>query len=199
MRILYLAIACVALVACKGPLDRQINGAQIMANEPSDVLVGRGALKVWAEMSKEDRAHAMAAFAREAPKLAASQPRLGIVVLDQSLPPNTAASIIPDPKHEGGRLVVFARESYNDAVLAMVTQTLGDAKAHDLVKQNDRLHVTTSATLTDKDRQPLFQLSQPDVELARTSGMLADLMAVATSVAPIEIPGLGKGTIYRFE
>jgi hypothetical protein len=170
-----------------------------MVDEPSDVLVGRAALKAWAEMSKEDRAQAMAAFALEAPKSAASEPGLGIVVLDQSLPQNTAASIIPDPKHQNGRLVVFARDSYNDAVFAMVIQTLGDAKTRDAVKQNDRLHVTTSATLTDEGLRALLQLRQPDVELTRTSEMLAHLVAVATSVAPIDLRGFGKGTIYRFD
>lgn len=198
MRVRALVFICFVMAGCKDPLDRHGPETRVMENEPSDVRVGRDALKVWAEMSKEERAQAMAAFAAEGGGAGDIPSTLGIVVLDEDLPLSTAAAIIPDPERTNGHLVVLAQGSYSDAVFSMVTQTLAHAETSGLVKRHSQLRVTTSATLTNEKMDPLMELRPPDAELTRTSATLYHLMAIATSAKPIDVPNLGKGTVYRF-
>jgi hypothetical protein len=194
VRLRALPLALMALAGCREIDQPRAPEDRAMVNEPPDVVFGPAALKAWAEISAEDRAQAKAVFAAQG----APAPTLSIVVLDGSLPPGFAATIVPDPTANGKRLLLFSRSSYNDAAFAMVTQILGNARMASVPNTSDGFHMMANGTVLDAELRPVFELTLPETALTKTSETLDHLIAVATSAESIVLPKFGPGKIYRF-
>lgn len=166
-----------------------------MANDRSDTEFAPAALKWLADLPKEDRRELFVLLAEASRQPGAAA--IGFVVVE-ALPGQEVARIVQDPNRAHRRFVVFSNRSYTDAAFAMVAQALGNREAATAIAGQRQVRVMTGGRLLDADSTVLFELRPPPSELERTSESLGHLKAAAVSQEPIEIPSLGKGSLYRF-
>jgi len=163
----------------------------------SDVVFGNEALAAWARLTPEEKTTARATIRKVYSSL---KPTLTIAIAESRLPNNADALVVREVG-EKAAVIVLASENVSDSAFSIATRALAEDEARTRVVPHSRhLSVDKNGKVTELLSQSTYQLEGDPEEIGRgVSLTLRNLLGLATSVKPIDLRGIGRVKLFRFE
>jgi hypothetical protein len=162
--------------------------------DPSDVTFGVAGIRALANLPPKERLAAMKSM-----KLDPNQ-RVQFAIAESELPGNSVAIVVRNSDPQASRILVIAGSHIGDEALELATRALvEDQTLSPVAKERRVLQVALNGEVRNVETKSLHVLAKPYGARKPSSTWIASLLEGASGSELMDLEGVGRVRLYRFE